>query len=72
MKKLHFTMRTGVWYYIIELRKFLEEKGISRSEIRRLLKDKAIEVNHVIITEPKCLLEKGWNVRVGKKKFYTV
>lgn len=58
----------------IELVNFLVENNLapSRSEAKRLIKERAVEVGGRIVEESEIMLENNQVMRVGKKKFVTI
>jgi len=50
----------------------LETTGLSKSEIRRLIDQHAIDVDGNAVTDLKIILQTGAHIRVGKKAFYRI
>ena len=57
---------------LLALLEEISKKTFSRSELKRLIKDKAIEINEKKLTSLDLLPEKQtqWKIKIGKRNFY--
>ena len=57
---------------LLDLLEEISKKTFSRSELKRLIKDKAIEINEEKLTSLDVLPDKQtrWKIKIGKRNFY--
>ncbi len=59
---------------LLDLLVEISENSFSRSELKRLIKDKAIEINGDKLISLDCLPkeEAKWKIKIGKRNFYKI
>jgi tyrosyl-tRNA synthetase len=66
------SVKSGIWFNMTTPLQSMTRLGYSKSEIKRLIKNGAVEKNGHVVTDSDWILEEGDTLRIGKKRFLTI